>query len=132
MILLPPSTGNKELDAYLYSLDISYNELLNGINLINSSVNAEKLSFKSKEVNTDYTVDIFDYSIVANATAGDITITLPDATSFLGRVFNIKKNDSTLNKVYIGGTIDDTLNSYIIRPFTSLMLQSDGTSWIII
>jgi len=44
MILLPPKTGNPELDSYLYSINISYNELIDAIRLLDGSITSNKLA----------------------------------------------------------------------------------------
>ncbi len=55
-------------------------------------------------VTTDYTLDEDDNIVLVDATSGNITITLPDATAMVRRgIYYIKKIDSTANTVTIVG-----------------------------
>ena len=75
-------------------------------------------------------------TIFADASSGDITIDLPTASGIGGRIYNIKKIDTTSNKVVLNPsgseTIDGELTVDIIRAYESVTLQSDGANWYII
>ncbi|ADU36236.1 hypothetical protein [Variovorax paradoxus] len=73
--------------------------------------------------------------ITANATAGNIVITLPAASSCPGRVYPIKRIDSSVNTVTIvpnGADLVDFLTFYSLeRILSAVTLRSDGSRWII-
>lgn len=89
-----------------------------------------------KTVTSDYTVIDSDYTILVNATGGNITITLPSASSLQGSEFNIKKIDSSVNLVTVDGngseTIDGSTTAIIETQYESITIQSDGSNWYII
>jgi len=73
--------------------------------------------------------------VLVNASSGPITITVQNATTNNGKVYNIKKTDSTLNAVTIatgGGNIDGTATKTLAFQYDSLMLVSDGTNYYLI
>ena len=88
-----------------------------------------------KSVNNDYTLTMNDDIVLVT---GNTTITLPQASSFKGRIFTIKKSDSA-NTVSIVSTNGETLNGTDISNGTALTLNeqfydvsviSDGTNWL--
>jgi prefoldin subunit 5 len=85
---------------------------------------------------SNYTLSSNDYSVLANASSGAITITLPTASGIAGRIYVIKKIDSSANAVTItpntGQTIDGA-NSYALSTqYKYVVLQSTGSNWVII
>jgi hypothetical protein len=142
MILQPPKTDNPELDSFLYDLAIDYNELVDTFNLIdgavtngkiaNNSITTNKLALYVVPVSANYLVAATDYTILANAIGGDINIILPDPLEANNRIINIKKVDTSINKVYLIGNVDTSTSVYIIKPFVSLSVQSNGIVWAII
>lgn len=94
-----------------------------------------KLPIRTETAN--YTaVSETDYTILVDATSGDVTISLPTALSALGRVFNVKKIDASTNSVFIdpngSESLDNDTDAEIKKRYTSLTVQSDGTGWWII
>jgi len=72
-------------------------------------------------------------AVLVNASAGTRTITLPAPTS--GKVFHIKKIDSSLNAVTISppsGTIDGAASKSLASQYSSLTIISDGTNFFLI
>lgn len=85
---------------------------------------------------TSYTATKSDFTILANASAASITITLP-ATPLNGEFYNIKKIDATQNAVVVDGnghTIDGAATASIIAQWQNLQLQYElsTTAWYII
>lgn len=84
----------------------------------------------------NYTLIVSDYTILFDATAGNLVATLPTAASSTGRVYNIKKMDSTANTVTIDAnaseTIDGALTKVISTQFNSYTIQSTGTAWVVL
>lgn len=74
--------------------------------------------------------------ILADASANDITITLPPAASSLDVPYTVKKIDNTTNNVIIEGdttdTIDDDLNQVIRDQYEAITMVSDGAEWFIV
>jgi len=107
----------------------------NGSNWVNgtpSESGLKKLTVATKTA--DYTVTSSDEVILADATSGDITITLPSAST--GLHYYIKKIDSSSNKVIVDGdgseTIDGSTTQDIISQYDTIEIVSDGTGWYII
>lgn len=72
---------------------------------------------------------------LVNASGGAVTITIPTAVTNKGKVFNIKKLDSSANGVVISpaaGTIDGAATKTLAFQYDSLMLVSDGTNYYLI
>jgi hypothetical protein len=83
-----------------------------------------------------YTAQGSDYTIECNNTAGSMTVNLPTAAGIPGRVYVIKKVSAAGNSVVIDGylseTIDGSLTNTITIQYGCIMIQSDGTNWIIL
>jgi hypothetical protein len=87
-------------------------------------------------VSTNTTLDATHHTVLVDASGGARTITLPAAANASGRVYVIKKIDSSGNNVTIDAdsseTIDDATTQIIGIQFESLTIQSDGTEWWIV
>lgn len=82
----------------------------------------------------NYTVTTSDSTLLGNATAGDMTFTLPSAASASGYVFTFKKVDATANTVTVSGAQNiDGMASYVITTqYASMQIQSNGVTWSIL
>lgn len=84
----------------------------------------------------NYTAAATDTTIFCDASGGAFTVTLPPAASPAGKVFYIKKTDSSANAVTIEGdgaeTIDEAATRIITSQYDDVMIQSDGTEWWIL
>ena len=84
----------------------------------------------------NYTVTATNHTIICNATGGSFTITLPAVASHEGRIYCIKKIDSSANTVTVDGngseTIDDATTAVLTTQYESITIQSDGSEWWII
>jgi hypothetical protein len=87
---------------------------------------------------TSYTATDTDNTILADATAGALTITLPTPTvAIAGRIYTIKKigTGDINNAVRIlpaAGTIEGGADYMIYNDWTFVTIQTDGTNWYII
>lgn len=81
---------------------------------------------------TGYTLTADDRVILADATAGALTITLPSAASVAGCLFVVKKIDGTLNAITLGGTIDELVNFKIVSGNGVIAFMSDGSGYKIV
>ena len=84
-----------------------------------------------------YTVTAADNTILADATGGALTITLPAVTNISGRIYTIKKIgtggiDNAVTITPTGGTIDGGTSYIIYNDWTFVTLQTDGTNWYVI
>jgi len=81
----------------------------------------------------DYTVLETDGFILADATSGKITVTLPTAVGIAGRNYEIKKTDVSVNKVILEGYGDETINLETYQELCfegdAAHLASDGSNW---
>ena len=97
---------------------------------------------------TTYTPTEDDFTILANAKNGAVTINLPDARNCKGRVYIIKKIDDEIAAVTINGytyteifdgtptqftqTIDGNNTITLTTENEARMIQSDGANWYVI
>lgn len=99
------------------------------------SVNLDVLN-AVKHIATDYTLNLNDQTILANAAAGDLNIVLPDPSLMKGKKFTIKKSDTNQNSyINVSGDIDQIgaeTTIYTGVPYTGWDLLSDGNKWQII
>jgi hypothetical protein len=77
----------------------------------------------------NYSIVLSDYTIRVDCTSAPVSITLPTGTTFTGRVYNIKKIDSSTNAVTIVGTVDGVVNPTITSQYQNKQIQYNGTSW---
>ena len=91
--------------------------------------------FKNVTKTADYTITLDDFVIFVDATAGNVTLTLPTAASATQRGFYIKRIDASANTVTVEGdgaeTIDGALN-YLPISLESITVVSTGTAWYIV
>jgi len=81
-----------------------------------------------------YTITAADSIILADASGGAFTVTLPPAA--VNNVFTIKKVDASGNLVTIDGdgeeTIDGDLTVALSAQYESLTLVTDGSNWFVV
>jgi len=84
-------------------------------------------------VTANYTALDIDGLILADATAGDVTITLPTAEAREGRRMEVKKTDASANLVVIDPqgtqTIDGSTTISLTQQYALRGIKSDGTNW---
>jgi len=87
-------------------------------------------------VTAAYTVQTLDRVILANATAGAFTVTLPTAVDRNGQQpITIKRVNSGANAVTIGstsGTIDGSATASLASQYSCKTVISDGTNWHVV
>lgn len=98
------------------------------------AVGARDLTISSKT--SSYTLASSDELITCNATSGAFTLTLPTAVGISGRVYYIKKTDTTLNAITVDGsgaeTIDGALTRVLSTQYESLKIVSNGSNWTVL
>ena len=77
-----------------------------------------------------------DHVILCDASGAAFTVTLPAASGISGRVYHIKKTDSSNNAVTVDGnsseTIDGGTTATLTVQYESIMIVCDGAAWHII
>lgn len=87
-------------------------------------------------VTADYTALDQDLVVLADATGGDITVTLPTATGREGRRIIVKKTDSSANTVTIDGNGSETIDGATTVALASQNelreIVSDLSNWYVV
>jgi len=73
-----------------------------------------------------------NYVILQSATGGARNVTLPAATGNVGKVFVIKKTDSSANAVTVVATIDGVANYLLLFQNDTITVVSNGTDYSLI
>jgi uncharacterized protein YaiE (UPF0345 family) len=126
---------NTTSDAGDYKLQVNGNSYLNGVTKITKSV---ELPHTTKSA--AYTLTSDDYTVGFNVTSASITATLPDATTCAGRTYVIYQYNTGngARGVTIDGNGAQTINGIATYSllgwcdYSSVILQSDGSNWIIL
>jgi hypothetical protein len=83
-----------------------------------------------------YTALYTDEVILADATGGAFTVTLPTAVGHGGKVFTVKRTNSGANAVTVGTTssqtIDGTTTAVLAAQYALRTVVSDGSNWQVI
>lgn len=83
-----------------------------------------------------YNLTSADLAVEVNATAGAVTVALPPAALFTGRLVAVKKIDATANAVTIdpsgAETIDGAATLGLSAQWQTAFLLSDGANWLAI
>ena len=89
-----------------------------------------------RSVTTSGNVVSGDYLIIADATAGAITMTLPPAALVPGRIYVFKRINPGANAVIIDGyaaeTIDGAATHTRTPQWNSMTIMSNGVAWFIL
>ena len=104
------------------------------LTVTNVTITGARFAYIAKTAN--YTVVATDYTVAANASTGALSITLFTAAGNQGKVYVIKKMDSTANVVTVATTSSQTIDGATTRAlslqYDAIMVQSDGANWIVI
>jgi hypothetical protein len=87
-----------------------------------------------KTIETDYTAERADYTILCNNVSAAFTLTLPDPGELTGKIYVIRKIDETINVLTISPSLkltELTEISSLNYPKT-IRVQSDGRFWYVI
>jgi hypothetical protein len=90
---------------------------------------------KIVDINSDYTANENNGTILVDASTGDVTVTIPAANSVKGLKYSIKKVDISAHKVIIqplAGTIDGQANRFTDVPWQGFVVQSNGVNWFVV
>lgn len=77
-----------------------------------------------------------DYTILIDASLGNLVVTLPSSLTFPRIIYNIKKIDSSAFTVTVtpilAQTIDGAANYVLTVPNQSVTIQSDNANWVVL
>lgn len=90
------------------------------------------MDIASRAVSAAYTIASKDRTVLASASGGAFTVTLPSASSSKGRRYTIKKVDASANGVTVGGTVDGTVNPVLTAQYQRVTVESDGSAWYLV
>ena len=89
-----------------------------------------------KTVSDAYDILTTDCIVLVDASGGAKTVTLPQASTVTGRIFTVKKIDSSSNSVTLDGfsteTIDGATTKTLATQYKSFTVVSTGSVWYII
>ena len=103
-----------------------------------SMINAGSFETAYLTKSADYTLASGDYTVDVDASGGARVITLPSSsTSNIGRIYVIRKSDSSGNTVTVDGNATETINgatTYVLSTqYKYVMIQATGNgTWIVI
>ena len=105
-------------------------------NLTVTNVTITGAAFSYVAKTAAYTVTATDYTVAANASTGALSITLPTSVGITGKVYVVKKMDSTANVVTVATTSSQTIDGATTRAlslqYDAISVQADGANWIVI
>lgn len=92
--------------------------------------------FATSTKTSNYTIGASDTVIFADATSGNVTITLPAASGLAGYKFFVKRIDSSSNTCTVARTGSDTIDGMTVftidQQYTAIMVVSNGSAWYIL
>lgn len=125
--------GSNTPDFSLYRPDAGEDDWASNVNSNFDTIDEELNRWESTTQTSNYTASNYDI-VLADASSGNITITLPSPASDLTVI--IKKIDSSSNSVTIATpgseTIDGDNSRSITSQYTSRTVASDGTNYFLI
>jgi len=92
--------------------------------------------FATSTKTSNYTIGGTDTVIFANASSGNVTITLPVASGLAGYRFFVKRIDGSANTCSVARSGSDTIDGLtsldIHQQYSSIAVVSDGSAWYIL
>jgi hypothetical protein len=93
-------------------------------------------SFTTSTQTSNYTITSTDTVVFADATSGNVTITLPAASGLTGYRFYVKRVDSAGNTVTVARSGSDTIDGQtsvtMSMQYMAIGLVSNGSNWYIL
>jgi hypothetical protein len=133
------SATQKGLSKTKSGVDLPFKVIASGTNIgISTDSNQVTLDALNKinTVSINTTLDSTYGTVLVDASGGNVTITLPNAVGISGKIFSIKKIDSTANIVTVATTSSQTIDgkntSLLGIQNNVLMIQSNDLDWIVI
>lgn len=93
-------------------------------------------TFATNTQTSNYTITGTDVVVFADATSGNVTITLPTASANSGYRFYVKRIDGSGNSCAVARSGSDTIDGQtsipLVQQYTSMTIVSNGSAWYII
>lgn len=117
------------------SNDLGYLQFVSGAANLRIYTNGNVRSFFINS-SANRTLDHTDDTVFADATGGAIVYAIPNAATYTGGTFTIKKIDASANTVTLtrsgANTIDGATSQVLTLQYESITIRSNGTNWFII
>lgn len=99
-----------------------------------TAISTGALAFGVQEITANYAIASNDGVVVADASGGAVTITLPPVTEASGRFLIAKKVDASANTVTISGAsnIDGAASQVLAAQYDTIRLIAGASSWWIV
>lgn len=106
----------------------NYNQLYSRVKDISFSVNPliDGFIFNTYIITANYSVTDGDTCIFADATGGNISVTLKTPAEMRKKRIVVKKTDASANTVTVVGTIDGAANYVLTTQYQFVQVESDG------
>jgi hypothetical protein len=103
------------------------------LNIVDRAIKSTNLT-PYRSVAGDFTLTLDDGILLVDATAGAVTVTLPDVRRAAGRSFFTKKADVSGTAVTVSSSalIDGATTYALTVQFQSVTVLSDGTTWWVV
>jgi len=130
------SAGTK-FKVFYPGLNVNYTGKV-GINTINPNTHLHvegPISTAITSTTSTYTCGDDDSTVLVDASSGGVTVNLPSTSGITGRIYTIKKTDSSGNVVTVDGnasTVDGIYESNLESQYKYITVQTDGSNWHII
>jgi hypothetical protein len=136
-VLIDVPTASREALVLQTTDDDATKNLLefrdSGGNVLASIGDGGALSLPIETITGADTLDDTNHVVLCNASGAAFTVTLPAAATNVGRIYHIKKIDSSVNAVTIdpanSETLDGDLTVDITSQYESLQIACDGSNW---
>jgi hypothetical protein len=93
-----------------------------------------ELAITATRIAADYTVLSTDSTVLFDTTTKNLTATLPDATKLLGKIYYLRKDDSSTKTLAIAPQlmIQGAKSDLVLNYAKTIKVQSNGTDWVVI
>ena len=123
-----------ELSTALTSAESDIDTLQAGVAALALDATCEHRKYRV--MSSNQVVSLRDSVILANAAGGTFSVALPPAASANGRVYYVKKTDSSATIVHIDGdgveTVDGSPTYQLTQQYQGAAVISDSTQWFVI
>lgn len=124
--LIPETSANPDWPR---KVALTSRLLIGAVNALQSPLSARTLTATGPAV-------MGDYLILADATAGAMTVDLPPVATSIGALIVVKKTDASANAVTLDAdgaeTIDGAATQDLAAQYDALTVTCDGVQWWIV
>jgi len=112
-------------------LQVLWSGLRRDVDIATAAASANRVS--TRAITASGSALAGDFLILADATAGAVTVTLPPVASSLGALIVVKKTDASANAVTVDGsgaeTIDGATTQALAAQYDAVTVVCDGIAW---